>query len=89
LWGGEEQSMLRKLIRAGAIVAIFVAPATAQDSFGIPVNPKRPPSAEEIEKQKVRDRDYDAAVKKIPDKKTSDDPWGVVRPSPSAKNKQQ
>jgi hypothetical protein len=80
--------MLRKLIRAGAVVAIFVGPA-AQDSFGIPVNPKPPPSVQEIEKQKVRDRDYDAAMKKIPDKKTSDDPWGVIRPSPAAKNKQQ
>ena len=81
--------MLRKLIRAGAIAAIFVGPAAAQDSFGIPVNPKPPPSVQEIEKQKVRDRDYDAAMKKIPDKKTSDDPWGVIRPSPAAKNKQQ
>jgi hypothetical protein len=81
--------MLRKLMITGAIVAILIGPAAAQDSFGIPVNPKRPPSELEIEKQKARDRDYDAAMKKIPDKKTSDDPWGVIRPSPAAKNKQQ
>jgi hypothetical protein len=81
--------MLRKLIRAAVIAAMLVGPAAAQDSFGIPVNPKRPPSALEIEKQQARDRDYDAAMKKIPDKKSSDDPWGVIRPSPTAKNKQQ
>ena len=83
--------MLRKLIRAGAIVAIFVGPAAAQDSFGIPVNPKPPPSVQEIEKQKVRDRDYDAAMKKIPDKNSSADPWGNIRPAAPtpSKNKQQ
>jgi hypothetical protein len=80
--------MLRKLIRAAVIAAISVGPAAAQDSFGIPVNPKRPLTGEQLEKQKATDRDYDAAMKKIPDKKSSD-PWGVVRPSPTAKNKQQ
>ena len=81
--------MLRKLVRAAVIAAMFVGPAAAQDSFGIPVNPKRLPSGQDIEKQKATDRDYDAAMKKIPDKKSSGDPWGVIRPSPTAKNKQQ
>ena len=81
--------MLRKLVRAAVIAAMFVGPAAAQDNFGIPVNPKRPPSGQDIEKQKATDRDYDAAMKKIPDKKSSGDPWGVIRPSPTAKNKQQ
>ena len=80
--------MLRKLVQALATIAVCSGPATAQDSFGIPVNPKRPLSGEQIEKQKATDRDYDAAMKKIPDKKSSD-PWGVVRPTPTAKNKQQ
>ena len=83
--------MLRKRICALALVAICAGPAAAQDSFGIPVNPKRPPSGEEIERRKATDRDYDAAMKKIPDKKTSADPWAVVRPngSQTSKNKQQ
>ncbi len=83
--------MLRKLIRAGVIVVMLAGPATAQDSFGIPVNPKRPPSGQEIERRKATDRDYDAAMKKIPDKNTSKDPWAVVRPNASqtSKDKQQ
>jgi hypothetical protein len=92
--------MLRKLIRAGAIVAICVGPAAAQDPGGslgssshlsVPLNQQAPPTAEEIAKQKASDRAYDAAMKKIPDKKSSADPWGDVRPmTPSAaRNRQQ
>jgi hypothetical protein len=90
--------MLRKLIQAAVLVALWTGPAAAQVNPGsqggnlsIPLNQKRPPTAEEIEKQKARDRDYDAAMKKIPDKKSSGDPWGDIRPNKSttAKNKQQ
>ena len=89
MWGGEEQTVLSKLILTGAVAAILIGPAAAQDTPGIPLNRKRPPTAEEIDKQKDRDRSYDAALKKIPDKKSSGDPWGDIRPSPTAKNKQQ
>ena len=90
--------MLRKLIRAGAFVALWTGPAAAQVNQGpsqsnlsIPLNQKPPPTAGEIERQKASDRAYDAAMKKIPDKKSSGDPWGDIRPatSPTAKNKQQ
>jgi hypothetical protein len=90
--------MLRKLIPAVAIIALLTVPAAAQINQGnqgsnlsIPLNQKVPPTAEEIEKQKARDRDYDAAMKKIPDKKPSGDPWGDIRPNKSttAKTKQQ
>jgi hypothetical protein len=74
------------------IIALLTGPASAQDShLSIPVNPgKPPPTQEEIEKQKAADRAYNTAIQKIPDKKSSIDPWGSVRPSsPSAsKNKQ-
>jgi hypothetical protein len=91
--------MLRKLIQAAAMVAICAGPAAAQDAsssssslsspshLSIPLNQKAPPTSEEIAKQQARDRDYDAAMKKIPDKKSSGDPWGDIRPT--AKNKQQ
>ena len=48
-------------------------------------------ASEEIEKQKAADRAYNTAIQKIPEKKSSVDPWGNIRPSsPSAsKNKQQ
>jgi hypothetical protein len=83
--------MLRKLIPAGAIVALLIGTAAAQDTPGIPVNPRKQPTSEELEKRKADDRAYDEAMKKIPNKKLSVDPWGDVRPSapPTAKNKQQ
>jgi hypothetical protein len=96
--GGEEQEMLRKLIQAAAIFAICSGPAAAQvnqtpsqSNLSIPLNQKLPPTKEEIERQNARDRDYEAAMKKIPDKKSSGDPWGDIRPgkSPAAANKQQ
>ncbi|MGO9700200.1 MAG: hypothetical protein ACLPX7_13180 [Xanthobacteraceae bacterium] len=83
--------MLRKLIQAGAIVAFFVGSAAAQDTPGISLNPRKQLSPEQIEKQKAADQAYQAAMKKIPDKSSSGDPWGNVRPAvpTTAKNKQQ
>ena len=94
-WG---YRMLRRLMQVSAITILLAGPAAAQvqgsggqDShFGIPVNQQRPPTAEEIEKRKAVDSAYDAAVRKIPDKKSTADPWGTIRPTaPTAKNKQQ
>ena len=90
--------MLRKLIQAAAIAALWTGPAAAQvnsptpqSNLSIPLNQKPPPTAEEIERRNARDRDYDAAMKKIPDKKSSGDPWGDIRPNKAAtaKTKQQ
>jgi hypothetical protein len=84
--------MLHKFIRGAVVAAMLIGPAAAQDEKpGVPLNYKPPPSAEEIQKQKDRDRNYDAALKKIPDKKASRDPWGDIRPNASkaSKTKQQ
>jgi hypothetical protein len=83
--------MLRKLIQAGAIVAFFMGSAVAQETPGISLNPRKQSSPEQIEKQKAADQAYQAAMKKIPDKSSSGDPWGNVRPAAptAAKNKQQ
>jgi hypothetical protein len=89
--------MWRKLLAAGAIAALFTAPVFAQQlapqsnsTIGIPLNRQLPPTAEEIERRKAADQEYNAAIQKIPDKKPSADPWGNIRPgSSSAKNKQQ
>jgi hypothetical protein len=88
--------MLWKLIPAGsivvvAIVALLTGSNSAQSQMSIPLNPKRPPTQEEIDRQKAADQAYDATMQKIPDKKSYADPWGNIRPSPSAgtKNRQQ
>lgn len=89
--------MLPKLFPAAAILALMSGPAFAQpasqsspsSNIGIPLNPERPLTQEEIEKRQAADRAYNAAIQKIPDKKPSGDPWGNIRPSsPTAKNKQ-
>jgi hypothetical protein len=83
--------MLRKLIQAGAIVALFAGSAAAQDTVGIPLNPRKPLSKEQVEKQNAADEAYNAAMKKIPDRNSSADPWGNIRPAAPtpSKNKQQ
>ncbi|MDR3419652.1 MAG: hypothetical protein P4L80_00130 [Xanthobacteraceae bacterium] len=83
--------MLRRLIQAGAMVALLTGPAFAQapqssqSSLSVPLKTERPLTQEEIDKQKAADRAYEAAINKIPDKKSSSDPWGNIRqPSPTA-----
>jgi len=85
--------MLRRLVCAGAIVLLITGVAGAQSNsdaqspLSVPFKSKAPPpSQEQIERQKAADKAYEAAIHKIPDKKSSADPWGDVRP---AKNKQQ
>jgi hypothetical protein len=89
--------MLRKLIQAGAMIALLTGPASAQapqspqSTVGIPLKSSQPPTQEETDKQKAADRAYEAAINKIPDKKSPSDPWGNIRqPAPTAsKNKTQ
>ncbi len=82
--------MLRRLVHAGAIVALLTGVAVAQDTIGIPLNPRKAVTKEDIEKQKASDEAYRATMKKIPDKASSGDPWGNIRPGTptAAKNKQ-
>jgi hypothetical protein len=83
--------MLRRLGQALAIVVLLAGSASAQSNLGIPIKPDKLPTQEESDKQKAADRAYNAALQKVPDKKSSVDPWGDVRPSSSTtvKNKQQ
>jgi hypothetical protein len=86
--------MLRRFICAGAIVLSIAGAAAAQSSvaapqsnLSVPIVPQSaPPTQGQIERQKALDRDYEATMHKLPDKKSSADPWSDVRP---AKSKQQ
>ena len=86
--------MLKKLIVAGAIVAVPTGSAYAQNPlmphFSIQDENKRR-TPEEIARDKAIDDAYKSATKKIPEKQAND-PWADVRSTPSApapKNKQQ
>jgi hypothetical protein len=83
--------MLRKFVYAGAIIVAITGAAVAQSNISIPFKEAAPPpTKEQVEKQKAAEKAYDAAIHKIPDKKTSADPWADVRSgSAAAKNKQQ
>jgi hypothetical protein len=84
--------MLRKLVYAGAILLLITNDAAAQSGLSLPpFNQDTPSSQEAIDRRKAVDKAYDATILKIPDKKSSTDPWGGVRPTSSAttKNKQQ
>jgi len=89
---------LRKLVYAGAILALGMQAASAQGGVGVSPQglsfspfkgPNRPPpTQEEIDRQKAIDDAYKSASKKIPDKKVND-PWATVRPAQnSAASKQ-
>jgi hypothetical protein len=88
--------MLRNLIQAAAILALVTGPAAAQ---GVALSPfkheERKLTPDELKAQKEREKDYKAAMDKIPEKKIVKDPWGDIRPAPqatapqnTAKNKQ-
>ena len=87
---------MRKLIQAGAILVLFVGTAHAQfssDSGGnnsgggmnmnmLPDN-RRHLTSEEAQRERDIEAQYHRAVNdKIPDKKASNDPWGIVRKQP-------
>jgi hypothetical protein len=81
--------MLRNLIQAAAILALVTAPAAAQMAISPFKHEERKLTPDELKAQQQRDKDYKAAMDKIPEKKVTVDPWGDVRPAPqnTAKNK--
>jgi hypothetical protein len=89
--------MLQKLIYAGAILLLISnaaatqsglgAPQSNQSNLSLPVTQETPPSQQEIDRRKAVDKAYEATIQKIPDKKSSTDPWGGVRPTSSATTK--
>jgi hypothetical protein len=75
-----ERSM--RVFSAVFVLALLTAPAYAQSpSINlIPETISKTP--EEKEADEVRDKAYRESLKKIPDAKTSSDPWGTVRTDP-------
>ena len=85
--------MLARVVCAGVAVVLIAGAAAAQSSSGsapqsnlsVPIVPQAgPPMREQLERQKALDSAYEATMRKVPDKKSSADPWGDLR---SAKGK--
>jgi hypothetical protein len=81
--------MLRNLIQAAAILALVTGPAAAQMALSPFKEQEKKLTPDELKAKQERERDYKAAMDKIPEKKVTVDPWGDVRPAPQtpAKNK--
>jgi hypothetical protein len=71
----------------GAAVALLAGPAAAQMSTpNINLMPEtQSKSPEEKEADAIKEKAYRESLKKIPDAKTSNDPWGTVRSTDAPK----
>ena len=68
-----------RMLSAAAVVLLLMAPAYAQTP-NVNLMPELPTkSPEEKEQDAIKDKAYKESLKKIPDAKTSSDPWGTVR----------
>jgi hypothetical protein len=91
--------MFRKLIQASAILSLLTGQAYGQlsggntgNSFPMSMAPgEQRRTAEELQRDREIEAQYNRAVTKIPDRKSSNDPWGNIRsgPAPSASKQQQ
>lgn len=72
-----------KLFRMAAVLALVAGPAFAQDSPHINLMADGPPKTEdEKAADAAREKAYKDTLKKIPDAKASNDPWGGMRADP-------
>jgi hypothetical protein len=69
-----------RVFRIAAVFALLIGPAYAQQMPNLNLVPElKSKTPEEKEAEAVRDKAYKESLKKIPDAKTSTDPWGNVR----------
>jgi len=69
------------ILSALAMTGLLTAPAYAQmPNTNFSINPDTPTKTpEEKEQDAIKDKAYRESLRKIPDAKTSSDPWGTVR----------
>lgn len=74
-----------RLLSAAAVLVLLMVPAYAQTP-NINLMPEtKTLTPEEREAEAARDKAYKDSLKKIPDAKTSADPWGTVRSNDAPK----
>jgi hypothetical protein len=74
-----------RMLSAAAVMVLLMVPAYAQTPNVNLIPELASKSPEEKEADAVRDKAYKESLKKIPDAKTSSDPWGTVRSTDAPK----
>ncbi|MCA6110303.1 hypothetical protein [Bradyrhizobium cenepequi] len=74
---------MRKFMVAAAVLALMAAPAYAQ--MGGKRHHGDATGSKQDSKPKVDEKAYKAALERIPEPKEKYDPWGVARPTETAK----
>ena len=75
---------MKILTLAAALLALLVAPASAQMGGGAGRHHKGQDTKTD-QKPKVDEKAYQDALKRIPDSKEKYDPWGMTKPSTDQK----
>jgi hypothetical protein len=68
-----------RIFRLAAILVVLTGPAYAQSPHINLLSDLPSKTPEEIEKEEAQQKAYKESLKKIPDAKTTADPWGNVR----------
>jgi len=68
-----------RILSVAAVLVLLTAPAFAQMPQMNMMPELATKTPEEKEQDAIRDKAYKESLKKIPDAKTSSDPWGTVR----------
>jgi len=75
-----------RMLSAAAVAVLLSVPAYAQTP-NINLMPELPSkSPEEKEQDAIKEKAYKDSLRKIPDSKTSSDPWGNVRSTEAPKD---
>ena len=74
-----------RILSAAAVVVLLAAPAYAQTPNINLIPELQSKTPEEKEADAVKDKAYRESLRKIPDAKTSSDPWGTVRSNDAPK----
>ena len=76
-----------RILCAVAAIALLSGPVAYAQMPNINLMPEvQSKTPEQIEAEKERDKAYQESLRKIPDAKTSSDPWGTVRSDAPAKS---
>jgi hypothetical protein len=68
-----------RMFRLAAVLVLLTGPALAQSPHINLLSDQPSKTPEQIEQEEAQQKAYKESLKKIPDAKTSSDPWGTVR----------